>query len=89
MKTVEIIVHGKVQGVFFRKNTKDKAGETGVTGTVRNKTDGTVEVIATGNADAIDKLLDWCRQGDPPAEVEHVEVQEKPLQPFTDFTVLR
>ena len=54
-KRVQLIIHGKVQGVFFRTSTKDKANELRLSGFVRNSEDGTVEVIAEGDEDQLQK----------------------------------
>lgn len=67
---VHIIVDGIVQGVFFRANTKSEADQLGVLGWVRNKFDGTVEVMAEGEKDAVERFIHWCRQGPPGAVVE-------------------
>ena len=62
-KRVHIIVQGKVQGVFFRASTKDKATELGLSGFVRNMPDGTVEIVAEGSQEQLTKLVDWCHIG--------------------------
>ena len=71
-----IIVKGKVQGVFFRKNTKRIAEELNITGWVKNTDDGNVEILAQAEADVLEKFINWCRQGPPNASVEGVEVQD-------------
>lgn len=70
----EIVVTGIVQGVYFRANTQRVASRLGLTGWVRNRVDGGVEVIAEGKKGAVEELVSWCRQGPPGAEVERVEV---------------
>ena len=72
----KIIISGKVQGVFFRASTKEKAEELGITGWVRNAADGTVEIEASGNDDAIKQFIDWCHEGPELAEVDTVTVVE-------------
>jgi acylphosphatase len=72
------IVHGRVQGVFFRASTRTEANRLGLTGYARNLVDGTVEVLAVGDEAAIDQLYRWLRTGPPMADVERVEAG--PLQ---------
>ena len=78
-----ITVKGKVQGVFFRKYTKQKAQELNIAGWVKNTDEGDVEIMAQGNADALEKLMHWCKEGPPKAEVETVEVKD--IEPQTDI----
>ncbi len=70
-----IIVSGIVQGVFFRANTRSKAQMLGVTGWVRNRPDGTVELIAEGERERLKRLTDWCHKGPPCASVSKVDVR--------------
>lgn len=88
MLTVDVQIFGKVQGVFFRKNTAEKARDLGIRGTVQNKPDGSVHILATGTEDSLEKFLDWCKQGDPPAKVEHVDVDRVDFQEFEGFEIL-
>jgi acylphosphatase len=69
-----VIISGKVQGVFFRMETLKAAQLHGVSGWVRNKTDGTVEALFEGDKTSIDLILEWCRKGSPPAKVEKTDV---------------
>jgi acylphosphatase len=66
------LVSGRVQGVFFRASTRDRACELGLRGSAVNLDDGRVEVIAAGDAKALDALADWLRRGPPNARVDHV-----------------
>lgn len=88
-QTISIIVSGKVQGVFFRQGTKEKALTLGLTGKVSNLPDGTVHVIATGTSGALDLLAAWCRQGPPTAIVHAVAIETIPLQVFEKFMIER
>ena len=72
---LEAIVHGLVQGVFFRYHTRLEATRLGLAGTVRNLADGTVEVIAEGPRDALDRLLAWLRRGPELAVVDRVTAE--------------
>jgi len=76
-KTVDIKIRGKVQGVYFRKYTREKAQELGVNGWVKNKNDGSVEIYATGLETAVDKLIEFCHLGSPAADVESVHVNPR------------
>ena len=87
--TIRLIVEGKVQGVFYRQSTREKAAELGVTGTVKNLPDGTVEIIATGTPDQLEQLTQWCNHGPPRAVVTKVSSTPLPLQPFRNFIIIR
>lgn len=73
MSAARFIVTGKVQGVFFRASTREQAQRLGLRGHAINLPDGSVEVIAVGDDDAIDTLERWLHQGPPMAQVERVE----------------
>lgn len=73
MKTMHVIVKGRVQGVCFRDYTQRQARLLELTGWVRNKADGTVESVFRGNAASVDKMLQWLWQGSPMSKVEAVE----------------
>lgn len=84
---VHIFVSGKVQGVFFRSGTKQKALELALTGWVRNLADGRVEAVFEGEEEGIEKIVEWCRKGPAYARVEDVEVvQEQYTGEFKGFT---
>ena len=82
-----ILVHGNVQGAFFRDTTPRRAEALGLGGWVRNREDGTVEVVAEGEDDAVDALLAFCRDGPPRAEVETVEVADEEPEGLGEFDV--
>jgi len=85
-----ILVKGKVQGVFFRKNTKQIADELKIKGWVKNSDEGHVEIIAQADEDSIKKLIEWCRQGPPKAEVKDVIVSDaKVEEDFKTFYIDR
>ena len=73
-----IRVHGVVQGVWFRDWVIGQASALGLDGWVRNRLDGTVELLARGTPDAVETLIAACHQGPPSAEVALVEVEETP-----------
>lgn len=83
-----LVVHGRVQGVFFRASTRDEARARGVAGWVRNRRDGAVEVWAEGREQAVARLERWIRDGGPSsATVERVEVEHVPPEGRTGFVV--
>lgn len=67
-------IRGRVQGVFFRVETQDRARSLAVMGWVRNAPDGSVEAVFEGDEERLESLLAWCRRGPPGATVESVEV---------------
>ena len=71
-----VVVHGRVQGVFFRDSTRDRAQSRGVAGWVANRSDGAVE-----------GLVRFCRSGPSSADVDDVEVTEEPAEGLTGFSV--
>jgi acylphosphatase len=75
---VHCIVHGRVQGVAFRANTQHQARRLGLTGWVRNCSDGTVELLAQGETSSVQQLVTWCQHGPPGAHVTRVEVSWEP-----------
>ncbi|HEU0248963.1 MAG TPA: acylphosphatase [Gaiellaceae bacterium] len=80
-----VIVHGFVQGVFFRDSVRRHAVTAGVTGWVRNNRNGTVEAVFEGEDVAVERLVEFCRDGPRGARVDRVEVEiEEPegLQRF-------
>ncbi|MGB5160943.1 MAG: acylphosphatase [Thermoanaerobaculia bacterium] len=76
MKKVKAIVMGRVQGVWFRANTMQEAKLLGVRGYARNLPDGSVEIVAEGEAAAVDTLIAWAGEGPPLAVVRHVRVED-------------
>ena len=83
------VIHGWVQGVFFRDSTRRKAKEFGIHGWVRNRSDGAVEVMAQGEEATLVALEKWLREGGPPAaRVDRVEVNEVSEERFFGFWVL-
>ncbi len=88
-QTVSLAISGKVQGVFYRQSTRDKARELGITGTVRNNPDGTVTIVATGMPAQLEQLIAWSREGPPSAQVSRVEVKNESLQTFNGFSIVR
>lgn len=82
-----VIVHGRVQGVFFRDTTRRLAEQRGVAGWVRNNGDGTVEAVFEGEAGGVDRLLAFAHEGPRGARVERVEVGEEQPEGLRGFRV--
>ncbi|MFF8281902.1 acylphosphatase [Streptomyces albus] len=80
-------VTGQVQGVFFRDTCRGKASEQGVSGWVRNLTDGGVEAHFEGDPQAVEALVEWAREGPAAAVVESVEVTEPEPRGHSTFQV--
>ena len=72
---VQLKIHGRVQGVFYRQSTVETANRLGLSGWARNCLDGTVEVVFEGEKPAVDQAVEWCRQGPPAARVAEVSVE--------------
>jgi acylphosphatase len=82
-----VVVHGRVQGVFFRDSTRRLAQQFGVTGWVANLPDGTVEAVFEGEADAVERLVAFSRKGPRGAQVESVDVIEEEPEDLSGFAV--
>jgi acylphosphatase len=83
-----LIIEGRVQGVFFRDSTRREAIELGLCGWVKNRFDGSVEVVAEGPKEKIETLIAWCHHGPPIARVTKVhEIREDYTGEFDSFRV--
>jgi acylphosphatase len=82
-----IVVHGDVQGVFFRDSTRERAQSRGVNGWVRNRSDGAVEAVFEGDADAVESMVRFASEGPRHADVEDVEVSEEEPEGLGGFDV--
>jgi acylphosphatase len=82
-----VIVRGRVQGVWFRDSTRERARAYGVAGWVRNRPDGAVEAVLEGPTDAVQQVLRFFETGPPRAQVEHVEVLDEPPEGAAGFEV--
>jgi len=90
VKQAHIVVHGKVQGVWYRASTQEVARSLGLRGWVRNLPSGEVEILAQGDEEAIKQLIRWCHQGPPAAKVGNVEVEwEDAGEIFEGFAIRR
>ena len=87
-KRVRLIIEGRVQGVWFRDSTRRKASESQVSGWVKNRRDGSVEVLAEGMDENVNELIEWCHQGPPHANVTRVkEIEEDWQGEFNSFDI--
>jgi acylphosphatase len=82
-----VVVHGFVQGVFFRDSVRQFASQRGVSGWVANRPDGTVEAVFEGDPDAVDRLIEFCHDGPRGASVDSVDVTEEEPENLTGFSV--
>ena len=83
-----VIVHGFVQGVWFRQSTKDEADRLGVAGWVRNLPDRTVEAVFEGEKKKVEEIVGWCHRGPSGAEVTGVDIAwERPKGGLHGFDI--
>ncbi len=82
-----MVVHGRVQGVFFRDSTRDEADRQGVAGWVSNRDDGAVEAVFEGDPSAVRAMVDFCREGPSRADVDEVEETEEEPEGLSSFDV--
>ena len=82
-----VVVHGEVQGVFFRDSTQREAESKGVAGWVANRSDGAVEAVFEGEADAVQAMVDFARSGPSRADVDDVEVSDQEPEGHSGFEV--
>jgi len=75
LTTLHLVIHGRVQGVFFRDSMRREAQRLGVSGWARNTADGTVEAMLQGEQSAVDSLVQWAHRGPQLARVSRVEVE--------------
>jgi acylphosphatase len=81
------VVHGRVQGVFFRDSARQRARAHGVSGWIRNRPDGTVEAVLEGPPDAVERVIRFLHTGPPQARVDRVEVSQEPPEGISGFEV--
>jgi len=84
-----VFVSGRVQGVYYRANTRDAARARNVSGWVRNLDDGRVEAVFEGSADAVEEMIEWCHTGSPAATVRDVEVSYEEPRGESSFSIRR
>lgn len=89
LKRAHVFISGKVQGVYFRKSTKEKADALGVTGWVKNLSDGRVEAVFEGEKEDITEMLKFCNEGPEMAVVEEVDLEWEEPTGFGSFNIRR
>jgi acylphosphatase len=82
-----VLIHGQVQGVFFRDTARRQAESHGVAGWVNNRSDGSVEAVFEGDDDDVEAMIAFCRQGPRGAEVAGVDVSEEQPEDLRGFEV--
>ena len=88
-RRAHVYVSGKVQGVYYRANTRDEALERGVAGWVRNLEDGRVEAVFEGPADEVEAMVEWCHEGSPRARVDDVSIEYGDPDGLDGFSIRR
>jgi acylphosphatase len=88
-QSISITVKGIVQGVYYRQRTKEVANKSGITGEIKNLSDGDVFIIATGTEEKLEEFIKWCNKGPETAVVSNVIVNKVPYQEFTAFKIVR
>jgi acylphosphatase len=89
LRSVHLLVQGKVQGVFFRATAKEMAELLQLKGWVKNTPAGEVEIKAYGERERVQKFIDWCKKGPPRAVVTNVQVSEMKEYSYDSFQVVR
>ena len=89
MKHLDIIVSGKVQGVFFRASSKAVADQLGIKGFARNREDGMVAIEAEGDDFSLELFLEFCHKGSDRAVVEKVDVTDGEMKNYRNFEIVK
>lgn len=87
-QTLRLMIHGRVQGVWFRDSMHREAQRLGIAGWVRNRSDGTVEAVVQGDPAAVDTIVRWAQRGPEHAQVERIEIGPHEGS-YADFEVRR
>lgn len=82
-----VVIHGRVQGVFFRDSARERARAHGVAGWVANRPDGTLEAVLEGEPGAVERVVRFLETGPPRADVERVEVSDEEPEGLSGFSV--
>ena len=89
MICIQLLIKGRVQGVYFRSSSRSVAMELGISGWVRNTKSGDVEVLACGEEKQLAQFVEWCRSGPAKARVEQVEQKASDCIPPKGFEIIR
>jgi acylphosphatase len=82
-----VVVHGRVQGVFFRDSVRERARAHGVSGWIRNRSDGAVEAVLEGRPDNVERVVRFCRTGPRQALVERIDVTDEEPEGLRRFEI--
>jgi acylphosphatase len=85
-QTLHLVIHGRVQGVFFRESMRQQAVQLNVNGWAQNRADGTVEAVIQGSSESVSKLLEWAQRGPPLAKVTGID-QDVASGEWTTFEI--
>lgn len=89
LKQIQLRIHGRVQGVFFRASAQREAKRLGLTGWVRNRNDASVELVAEGEETGIKDLIAWAQNGPSAARVDKVDIRWRSfVGDFFDFRII-
>lgn len=90
LKRIQVVVRGRVQGVFFRASAQREARQLGLTGWVKNRPDGAVEVVAEGEEDNVKDFLAWTQHGPSTARVDKIETKWRSYTgEFAEFRIVQ
>ncbi len=87
LQRTRALISGRVQGVFFRDSTREKAEALGLSGWVRNLPDGRVEAVFEGDPDRVREMVAWCESGPSSADVDDVSVEDETPEGLSGFEV--
>lgn len=87
LRRARVLVTGRVQGVFFRDSTREKAEGLGLSGWVRNLPDGSVEAVFEGDDERVREMVSWCEEGPPDARVQEVSAEDEEPEDLRRFEV--
>lgn len=87
-KCIQLVIRGRVQGVYFRASAQREARQLGLTGWVKNRPDGSVEVMVEGEEDQVKDFLSWAQHGPATARVDDIETRWRSYSgQFPDFRI--
>jgi len=89
MKALQLVVSGRVQGVFYRESTKAVADQLGVKGVIKNLKDGTVYIEAEAEEWILEDFVEWCKYGPDDARVDDTFIKETELKNYRNFEILK
>ncbi len=89
MPTIQLLIKGKVQGVFYRASAITAAKHLQITGWIKNTPEGDVEAVANGSEEQLNQFANWCKQGPPLAKVQNVIITKVTGHSFKDFSIKR